>query len=150
MNASGDGRSGSPPCSEAGSDSRRWLSRQLAVKRKATGRLHRATALAPPGLGTSFSGEVWIQSHERLDTLGVCYAIPRGEDETPPWRVLLPVSLFLRDAAETHVWGVWWDELDAGYVVGRRLVPGGSGWRRRRSTDRQSVSQTLTTLGSAY
>ena len=74
----------------------------------------------------SFSGEVWIQSHERLDTLSVWYAIPRGEDETPPRRVLLPVSFHARDATEAHVWGEWRDELDVSYVVGRRLVSGGS------------------------
>ena len=74
---------------------------------------------------TSFSEEVWIQSHERVDTLSVWYTIPRGEDEAPPRRVLLPVSFWAHDATETHVWGVWRDELDVNYAVGRRLVPDG-------------------------
>ena len=74
---------------------------------------------------TSFSEEVWIQSHERVDTLSVWYTIPRGEDEAPPRRVLLPSSFWAHDATETHVWGVWRDELDVNYAVGRRLVPDG-------------------------
>ena len=76
---------------------------------------------------TSFTEEVWIQSHERVDTLSVWYTIPRGEDASPPRRVLLPVLFHGRDATETHVWGVHWDDLDVNHAVGRRLVPAGSG-----------------------
>ena len=69
------------------------------------------------------SGHIWIQSHERHDTLSVWYSLERGDDESPPRRVLLPEWLQVFDATETHVWGVWKDELDVNYVVGRRLVP---------------------------
>ena len=69
------------------------------------------------------SGQVWIQSHERRDTLSVWYSLERGDDESPPRRVLLPEWFEVFDATETHVWGVWKDELDINYVVGRRLVP---------------------------
>ena len=69
------------------------------------------------------SGHIWIQSHERRDSLSVWYSIERGDDESPPRRVLLPEWFQVFDATETHVWGVWKDELDINYVVGRRLVP---------------------------
>ena len=71
---------------------------------------------------TSFSGHVWIESHERVDTLRVWYTVRRGHNEVPPKRVLLPESFRARDATETHVWGVRSDELGVNYVVGRRLV----------------------------
>ncbi len=69
------------------------------------------------------SGHVWIQSHERRDTLRVWYSLERRDNETPPRRVLLPEWFQVLDATDTHVWGVWKDELDINYVVGRRLVP---------------------------
>ena len=69
------------------------------------------------------SGEVWLQSQERVDTLRVWYAVERGDTVTPPRRVLLPESLEVHDATATHVWGAWKDELGVNYVVGRRLVP---------------------------
>ncbi len=71
---------------------------------------------------TSFSRHVWIESHERVDTLRVWYTVRRGDNEVPPKRVLLPESFRARDATETHVWGVSSDELGVNYVVGRRLV----------------------------
>ena len=69
------------------------------------------------------SRDIWIQSHERQDTLRVWYSLRRGDNESPPRRVLLPEWLQVLDATDTHVWGVWKDELDIEYVVGRRLVP---------------------------
>ena len=69
------------------------------------------------------SGQVWILSHETVDTLDVWYSVERGDDESPPRRVLLPDWFLVLDATDTHVWGVWRDELDINYVVGRRLVP---------------------------
>ena len=69
------------------------------------------------------SGQVWLRSRERVDTLSVWYSIERGDTVTPPRRVLLPESLEVQDANATHVWGVWRDELGVNYVVGRRLVP---------------------------
>lgn len=72
------------------------------------------------------SGHVRIRSHERRDTLSVWYSLVRGDDESPPRRVLLPEGFQLFDATETHVWGVWKDELGINYVcgaaVGARLV----------------------------
>lgn len=69
------------------------------------------------------SGQVWLLSHETVDTLNVWYSVERGDNRSPPRRVLLPDWLVLLDATDTHVWGVWRDELDINYVVGRRLVP---------------------------
>jgi len=69
------------------------------------------------------SGEVWLRSQERVDTLSVWYAMERGDTVTPPRRVLLPESLEVHDATATHVWGAWKDELGVNYVVGRRLMP---------------------------
>jgi len=69
------------------------------------------------------SGHVWMQSHERRDTLRVWYSLERGDNESPPRRVLLPEGFELKDATDTHLWGVWKDELDINYVMGRRLVP---------------------------
>ena len=74
-------------------------------------------------LFTASSGQVWLLSHETLDTLNVWYSIERGDTVTPPRRVLLPEWFLVHDATDTHVWGVWKDELDINYVVGRRLVP---------------------------
>lgn len=67
------------------------------------------------------SGRLWIRSHEKSDTLSVWYSLDR-DAESPPRRVLLPDWLFVHDATDTHVWGVWRDELDINYVVGRRLA----------------------------
>lgn len=75
-------------------------------------------------LFTASSGQVWLQSYETVDTLRVWYSVERGDTVSPPRRVLLPEWFFVHDATETHVWGVWKDELDIDYVVGRRLVGG--------------------------
>jgi len=69
------------------------------------------------------SGHIWLQSHERRDTLRVWYSLRRGDNESAPRRVLLPEWFQVMDATDTHVWGVWKDELDIEYVVGRRLAP---------------------------
>ncbi len=71
----------------------------------------------------SFSGHVWIESLERVDTMKVWYSLPRGDNEAPPRRVLLPEFFHARDATDTHVWGYWRDELGVEHVEGRRLVP---------------------------
>ncbi|MDE2794092.1 MAG: hypothetical protein OXL34_04650 [Gemmatimonadota bacterium] len=70
------------------------------------------------------NGRIWLRSPEVLDTLSVWYSLERGDTESPLRRVLLPEGFELMDATDTHVWGVWKDELDINYVVGRRLVPG--------------------------
>ena len=77
-------------------------------------------AEGPPVL--TASREVWIRTSELQDTLRVYYAVPRGDPTGSPRRVLLPESLWVTDATETHVWGVQWDSLDRPHVVGRRLV----------------------------
>ncbi len=73
------------------------------------------------------SGEVWLRTSEVTDTLRVHYVVRRGESSELPRRVLLPESLEIGDATETHVWGIMWDALDVPSVVGRRLVPVGEG-----------------------
>ena len=68
------------------------------------------------------SGEVWIKTTERSDTLRVYYVVGRDNLDEPPRRVLLPESLMVHDAPGTHVWGIWRDSMDRPHVVGRRLV----------------------------
>lgn len=70
------------------------------------------------------SGELWLRSSEVSDAPEVVwYAVPRGDDDAAPRRVLLPEWFQLRDATDTHVWGVRYDEEIAPRVLGRRLVP---------------------------
>lgn len=71
------------------------------------------------------SGQVWLKSHEIVDTLRVWHTLERGDSVSAPRRVLLPDGFRAMDATDSHVWGVWSDELDINYVVGRRLVPPG-------------------------
>ena len=68
-------------------------------------------------------GDVWLRTHEELDTLQVWYAIRRGDTQSPAKRVLLPRTFYPSDASDTHVWGVRYDTLGVNYVVGRRIVP---------------------------
>ncbi len=70
------------------------------------------------------SDEVWLTTYERWDTLAVHYAVRWGDMTGRPRRVLLPESMTLHDATETHVWGIRRDSLDVPHVVGRRLVRG--------------------------
>jgi len=70
------------------------------------------------------SGEVWLRTHEVLDTLRVHHVIERGDIDGPPHRVLLPESFRITDATTTHVWGIWRDALDVPHVIGRRLARG--------------------------
>lgn len=70
------------------------------------------------------SGELWLRSPEVSDAPEVVwYTVPRGDDDAAPRRVLLPEWFQLRDATDTHVWGVRSDAEDGQLVVGRRLVP---------------------------
>ena len=107
-------------------DMNRWLRHAREVIEN-TVRVPRY-APAVKTLTMASSGQLWLRSHEKSDTLSVWYSLDRGA-ESPPRRVLLPDWLFVRDATDTHVWGVWRDELDINYVVGRRLVPASA--RRR-------------------
>lgn len=70
------------------------------------------------------SGEVWLNSVEATDTGVLWYAVRRGGDSTDVRTVLLPRGFALRDATDTHVWGVETDDLGVNYVVGRRLLSG--------------------------
>ena len=74
----------------------------------------------PPILASS--GEVWLRTTERSDTLRAYYVVRRGDMGGGPRRVLLPERLWLNDATRTHVWGVVLDSLERPQVVGRRLV----------------------------
>ncbi len=74
----------------------------------------------PPVLAAS--GEVWIRTHEVVDTLRTYYVVRRGDMNQEPRRVLLPHWLRVSDATDTHVWGTWRDSMDVPHVVGRRLV----------------------------
>ena len=78
---------------------------------------------AAKGIVLTASGQVWLKTFERSDTLAVYYAIRRGDMTGQPRRILLPESISLHDATETHVWGIWKDPLGVPHVVGRRLVP---------------------------
>ncbi len=99
------------------------LNRRLRHAREVIEKTVRIPPYAPAvkTLTMASSGQLWIRSHEKSDTLSVWYSVDR-DAESPPRRVLLPEWLFVRDATETHVWGVWRDELDINYVVGRRLA----------------------------
>ena len=79
----------------------------------------------PPSEGPPLltaSREVWIRTPELLDSMRVYYAVRRGDPSGLPRRVLLPESLWVTDATETHVWGVQWDSLGMPHIIGRRLV----------------------------
>ena len=78
---------------------------------------------AAKGIVLTASGEVWLKTFERSDTLAVYYAIRRGDMTGQPRRVLIPESVSLHDATDTHAWGIWKDPLGVPHVVGRRLVP---------------------------
>ena len=66
--------------------------------------------------------EVWLRTHEEVDTLQVWYAFRRGDSESPPRRILLPRTFYARDVTNTHVWGIRYDTLGVNYVAGRRLA----------------------------
>ena len=71
--------------------------------------------------GTS-NREVWMRTHEQVDTLQVWYTVRRGDNESSPRRVLLPETFYASDVTDTHVWGIRYDTLGVNYVAGRRLV----------------------------
>ena len=68
-------------------------------------------------------GDVWLRTHETVDTLQVWYAVRRGDNQSPPRRVLLPRTFYPSDLSGIHVWGIRYDTLGVNYVVGRRMVP---------------------------
>ena len=78
---------------------------------------------AVEGLFLAASGEVWLETHERLDNLRVFYTVRRDDPAQQPRRILLPDGVWFQDATDTHVWGIRRDELDVPHIVGRRLVP---------------------------
>ena len=69
------------------------------------------------------SGEIWLRGFEDADTAtAVWYAVQRNGHPQRIRRVLIPHNFDLRDASDTHVWGVQSDELGVHYVARRRLV----------------------------
>ena len=68
------------------------------------------------------SGEIWLRTFEDIDTLVTWYTVRRSQDAHQVRRVLLPRNFHVKDASDTHVWGVWKDELGVDHVLGRRLV----------------------------
>ncbi len=110
-----------------------WVASMSGESRHPPARLHEAyfdglyqPEYIPPSEGPpvlTASGEVWIRTPEVLDTLRVYCAVPRGDPDGLLRRVLLPASLWLTDATETHVWGTRWDSLGMPHIIGRRLVP---------------------------
>ena len=94
--------------------------RQLAEEALHVPEYHAAVA----EVRATTSGELWLRSPEVSDAPEVVwYAVPRGDDDAAPRRVLLPEWFQLRDATDTHVWGVRYDEEIAPRVMGRRLAP---------------------------
>lgn len=80
-----------------------------------------------PGAGMvrgTASGEIWIRGFEDADTAtAVWYAVQgRNGRSQRVRRVLVPRNIDLRDASDTHVWGIQSDELGVHYVARRRLV----------------------------
>ena len=70
------------------------------------------------------SGEIWIRGFEDADAATAVWYAVQGRNGHPRGarRVLLPRNFDLKDASDTHVWGVQSDELGVHYVARRRLV----------------------------
>ena len=79
---------------------------------------------AAQGFFLAASDDVWIRTFERSDTLIAYYSVRSGDVLVAPRRVLVPESLRVFDATDTHVWGIWEDPLGVPYIVGRRLRRG--------------------------
>ena len=75
------------------------------------------------GFRLTSSGEVWLKTFERSDTLRAYYSVRRGDMSAEPRRILVPEGLRVFDATDTHVWGIGLDAVGQPHVVGRRLVP---------------------------
>ena len=69
------------------------------------------------------SGEVWLATPQVVDGPAVWYSLPRGGNDSPPRRVLLPSTFRLQDAFGDHVWGFSDEPSGTRSVVGLRLVP---------------------------
>ena len=94
------------------------------LRRMARDALHLPSHLPPVTRAiATVSGEVWLLSTERSDTLVAWYSLPRGDVDNPPRRILLPVWYRLADVTRTHVWGIRTREDGAAQVLGRRLIP---------------------------
>lgn len=100
-----------------------------AVQRRLRRQIEDAFYIPDPLPGASkvrgtASGEIWLRGFEDADTAtAVWYAVQRGKDRPPRVRrVLIPRNFDLRDASDTHVWGVQSDELGVHYVARRRLM----------------------------
>ena len=107
-----------------------WVSSSASSRQESPLALRQAyeTALYRPeylpsveGLFLTASREVWLETHERLDSLRVFYAVHRGDPAQQPRRILLPEGVRFHDATDTHAWGIHRDRLDMPHVVGLRL-----------------------------
>ena len=79
----------------------------------------------PPVRGTvaTASGEIWLATRQVVDGSAVWYSLRRGDDDSPPRRVLLPSTFRLQDAFGDHVWGFSEEPSGSRGVLGLRLVP---------------------------
>lgn len=73
------------------------------------------------GIGLKSNGEIWFRPAGEDDPR-IWYAVRKGEDEGPIWRIVVPESFRPLDADATHVWGVRTDDVGVQYVAGLRLV----------------------------
>ena len=106
----------------------RWPTTRDEARRRAEEVLYAPPHLPPvTTVRASSSGWLWLRSSEPGDTLAVWYALPRGDDESPPRRFLLPKWFRLADATDSHAWGVRTDSTGSSRVLGRRLIAPGGG-----------------------
>ena len=95
-----------------------------AVRRMVEDALYVPTHLPPvTSVVPTASGQLWLRTIERADTLAVWYVLDRTKISAPPRRVLLPNWFVLRAATRTHIWGLRRDGRFSGQVQGRRLTP---------------------------
>lgn len=95
-----------------------------AVRRMVEDALYVPTHLPPvTSVVPTASGQLWLRTIEKTDTLAVWYVLDRAEASAPPRRVLLPNWFVLRAATRTHIWGLRRDGRFSGQVQGRRLTP---------------------------
>ena len=69
------------------------------------------------------SGEIWLATHQVVNGSAVWYSLPRGDNDSPPRRVLLPSTFRLQDAFGDHVWGFSEEPSGTRSVLGLKLVP---------------------------
>lgn len=86
--------------------------------------LHIPSHLPPVrGMAATASGEIWLATPQVVDGSAVWYSLRRGDNDSPPRRVLLPSTFRLQDAFGDHVWGFSEEPSGSRRVLGLRLVP---------------------------